>query len=104
MNIIKLIIICVDSWIKNEDIRRVDTSSASVVIDNLSPAQSYSVRVVALNGVGSSLPSGETRINTVHEPPSEAPSNVQVLVLSSTSLKVTWPVRYANVLRSLHVY
>ncbi|MPC83562.1 Down syndrome cell adhesion molecule-like protein 1 [Portunus trituberculatus] len=73
-------------------IRAVEVSGPSSHIPGLAPAHAYLVRVVAVNGVGTSQPSSEVRVSTAHEPPTLPPTNVRVIPISSTSLRVTWQV------------
>jgi len=60
----------------------------------LKPASKYKLRVVAINGVGSSEPSYETVITTMEETPRDPPAEVKVIPMSATELKVTWKVIY----------
>ncbi|KAK8378810.1 hypothetical protein O3P69_009493 [Scylla paramamosain] len=85
-----LIINSTDSWMNAGRIRAVEVSGPGSHIPGLAPAHAYLVRVVAVNGVGTSQPSQEVRVSTAHEPPTLPPTNVRVIPISSTSLRVTW--------------
>ncbi|XP_071549821.1 cell adhesion molecule Dscam1-like [Panulirus ornatus] len=85
-----LIINSTDSWMNVGRIKTVEVSSPAAHIPGLAPAHTYLVRVVGVNAVGTSQPSPEVRVITAHEPPVMPPTNVRVMPISSTSLRVTW--------------
>ncbi|XP_069185985.1 cell adhesion molecule Dscam1 isoform X2 [Procambarus clarkii] len=85
-----LIINSTDSWMNVGRIKTVEVATPLAHISGLAPAHAYLMRVVGVNSVGTSQPSPEVRVTTAHEPPTMPPTNVRVIPISSTSLRVTW--------------
>ena len=78
-----------DSWMNAGRIRAVEVSGPSSHIPGLAPAHAYLVWVVAVNGIGTSQPNPEVQVSTAHKLPTLQPTNVRVIPISSTSLRVT---------------
>ncbi|XP_068223029.1 cell adhesion molecule Dscam1-like isoform X2 [Palaemon carinicauda] len=85
-----LIINSTDSWMNVGRMKTMEVSRPVARVTGLKPAHSYLVRVVGVNSVGASPPSPEVKISTAHEPPTKPASNVRIIPISSTSLRVTW--------------
>ncbi|VVC29919.1 Fibronectin type III,Immunoglobulin subtype,Immunoglobulin-like domain,Immunoglobulin-like [Cinara cedri] len=60
------------------------------VIEGLTPATAYHIRVLAENGIGTSEPSDESQAITQEEAPSMAPQNVRAEAKSTTELLIMW--------------
>ncbi|KAK7021096.1 hypothetical protein SK128_026418, partial [Halocaridina rubra] len=85
-----LIINSTDSWMNVGRIKTMEVSRPFAQITGLTPAHSYLVRVVGVNSVGASPPSPQVSVSTAHEPPTDHVTNVRLIPISSTSLRVTW--------------
>ncbi|XP_071541356.1 cell adhesion molecule Dscam2-like [Panulirus ornatus] len=68
----------------------VEGDQRRVRLDDLLPAMTYTLTVVAENRVGRSEASNPLRVTTQEEPPSGHPQNVAVVAVSSSTLQVTW--------------
>uniref|UniRef100_A0A182WFX7 Down syndrome cell adhesion molecule n=1 Tax=Anopheles minimus TaxID=112268 RepID=A0A182WFX7_9DIPT len=78
------------SW--ENDIDRVivpgDTNEAQV--QQLSPATTYNIRIVAENDIGVSDPSDVVTIITAEEAPSGKPQTIKVEAINQSTLRVSW--------------
>ena len=68
----------------------VGGGSLSAVLEPLSPATRYVVRVVAHGPAGLSAPGPELRLTTRAQRPDGPPLQVSVTAVSSSSLAVSW--------------
>ncbi|CAH4030501.1 unnamed protein product [Pieris brassicae] len=68
----------------------VPGSVTSASVQNLQPATSYHLRIIAENRLGQSEPSQLVQVTTTEEVPSGSPIDVRVEAKSSTELIVTW--------------
>ncbi|VVC97976.1 unnamed protein product, partial [Leptidea sinapis] len=59
-------------------------------VQNLQPATSYHLRIIAENRLGQSEPSQLVQVTTTEEVPSGPPQEVRVEAKSSTELIVSW--------------
>lgn len=85
----------------------VDGSESKATLDELHPATTYSVHVVAENTLGPGAASQELHVRTDEEAPSGAPRRVAVEAVSSTQLSVSWEPppedRWNGILRGHYV-
>ncbi|XP_035219634.1 Down syndrome cell adhesion molecule-like protein Dscam2 [Stegodyphus dumicola] len=65
-------------------------SETSTYLEGLHPGTSYSVQVLAENGVGLSEPSQLRHVQTKEEAPSGAPTDVHAHPIGSKQIEVTW--------------
>ena len=68
----------------------IDGSESKAVIENLHPATTYSIRVIAENTLGPGAASKELIARTDEESPSGPPRQIAVEAVSSTQLTVSW--------------
>ncbi|XP_069361354.1 cell adhesion molecule Dscam1 isoform X3 [Maniola hyperantus] len=68
----------------------VPGSVTSASVQNLQPATSYHLRIIAENRLGQSEPSQLVQVTTTEEVPSGPPLDVRVEAKSSTELTVSW--------------
>ncbi|XP_041984481.1 Down syndrome cell adhesion molecule-like protein Dscam2 isoform X2 [Aricia agestis] len=68
----------------------VPGSVTSASVQNLQPATSYHLRIIAENRLGQSEPSQLVQVTTTEEVPSGPPLDVRVEAKSSTELSVSW--------------
>ncbi|GIY62056.1 down syndrome cell adhesion molecule [Caerostris darwini] len=69
---------------------RVSASETKVTITGLGPGTTYVFKVHAENALGRSGPSQDLTITTEEEAPANAPQDIRVIPLSSSTVKVTW--------------
>ena len=97
----------VDSWQGPNQEITLDGSENKATIDELRPATTYSVRVVAENTLGPGAASQELHVRTDEEAPTGAPRRVAVEAVSSTQLAVSWELppedRWNGILRGHYV-
>ncbi|KAL3972882.1 protein piccolo [Sarotherodon galilaeus] len=67
-----------------------DSSLTHVTLVDLSPSKTYNLRVFAINSVGMSETSNVLTITTKEAAPEGPPLDMQLVALSSSSIKVTW--------------
>ncbi|XP_055921391.1 neogenin isoform X1 [Eupeodes corollae] len=67
-----------------------DSTSQSVILNELRPFTEYTITVVPFNQNGMGDPSNEMKVKTYSSSPSEPPNNVTLEVTSSTSITVHW--------------
>jgi hypothetical protein len=79
-----------DSWQGPSQEVIVDGSDSKAMLDELRPATTYSVRVVAENTLGPGAASQELQVRTDEEAPTGAPRHVAVEAASSTQLALLW--------------
>ncbi|XP_042896897.1 cell adhesion molecule Dscam1-like isoform X2 [Parasteatoda tepidariorum] len=65
-------------------------SELATYLENLHPGTSYSVQVLAENGVGLSEPSQARQLQTKEEAPSAAPTDVHAHSIGSKLIEITW--------------
>ena len=69
---------------------------------NLTPATTYTYRLVSSDSIGDSVPSGKAQATTLDVPPTQA-SDLKAAVISSTELDLTWTDNSDNEL-GFHIY
>ncbi|XP_049876724.1 Down syndrome cell adhesion molecule-like protein Dscam2 isoform X7 [Pectinophora gossypiella] len=79
-----------DSWPTTPQKVIVPGSVTSASVQNLQPATSYHLRIIAENRLGQSEPSQLVQVTTTEEVPSGPPLDVRVEAKSSTELSVSW--------------
>ncbi|CAG9795734.1 unnamed protein product [Diatraea saccharalis] len=79
-----------DSWPTTPQKVIVPGSVTSASVQNLQPATSYHLRIIAENRLGQSEPSQLVQVTTTEEVPSGPPLDVRVEAKSSTELIVSW--------------
>nr|XP_049701279.1 Down syndrome cell adhesion molecule-like protein Dscam2 isoform X20 [Helicoverpa armigera] len=79
-----------DSWPTTPQKVIVPGSVTSASVQNLQPATSYHLRIIAENRLGQSEPSQLIQVTTTEEIPSGPPLDVRVEAKSSTELIVSW--------------
>ncbi|KAH9632597.1 hypothetical protein HF086_001840 [Spodoptera exigua] len=79
-----------DSWPTTPQKVIVPGSVTSASVQNLQPATSYHLRIIAENRLGQSEPSQLIQVTTTEEVPSGPPLDVRVEAKSSTELIVSW--------------
>ncbi|XP_021939407.1 Down syndrome cell adhesion molecule-like protein Dscam2 isoform X3 [Zootermopsis nevadensis] len=79
-----------DSWQGPSQEVIVDGTESKATLDELRPAATYSVHVVAENTLGPGSASLELRVRTDEEAPAVAPRRVAVEAVSSTQLALSW--------------
>ncbi|XP_026321143.1 Down syndrome cell adhesion molecule-like protein Dscam2 isoform X3 [Hyposmocoma kahamanoa] len=79
-----------DSWPSTPQKVIVPGSVTSASVQNLQPATSYHLRIIAENRLGQSEPSQLVQVTTTEEVPSGPPLDVRVEAKSSTELIVSW--------------
>ncbi|XP_037873453.1 cell adhesion molecule Dscam2 isoform X2 [Bombyx mori] len=79
-----------ESWPSTPQKVIVPGSVTSASVQNLQPATSYHLRIIAENRLGQSEPSQPVQVTTTEEVPSGPPQDVRVEAKSSTELIVTW--------------
>ncbi|CAI5651904.1 unnamed protein product [Oreochromis niloticus] len=67
-----------------------DSSLTHVTLVDLSPSKTYNLRVFAINSMGMSETSNVLTITTKEAAPEGPPLDMQLVALSSSSIKVTW--------------
>ncbi|XP_063340697.1 protein sidekick-1-like isoform X2 [Pelmatolapia mariae] len=67
-----------------------DPSLTHVTLVDLSPSKTYNLRMFAINSVGMSETSNVLTITTKEAAPEGPPLDMQLVALSSSSIKVTW--------------
>lgn len=82
--------VIVDSWQGPSQEVIVDGTESKATLDELRPAATYSVHVVAENTLGPGSASLELRVRTDEEAPAVAPRRVAVEAVSSTQLALSW--------------
>ncbi|XP_076349631.1 cell adhesion molecule Dscam1-like isoform X3 [Tachypleus tridentatus] len=68
----------------------IPASETKATITSLSPVTTFSFRVIAVNNLGHSDPSGAVVVTTKEEAPGGPPRGVTIQALSSSQVKVTW--------------
>lgn len=85
----------------------MDGSESKATLDELRPATTYSVNVVAENTLGPGASSQELHVRTDEEAPTGAPRRMAVEAVSSTQLAVSWEPppedRWNGILRGHYV-
>ncbi|XP_068083883.1 cell adhesion molecule Dscam1 [Anabrus simplex] len=79
-----------DVWQVQPSKISVPGTQTTATVQNLSPANSYHLRIMAENRLGMSEPSEVIQVTTQEEVPSGAPQDVRAEARSSTELFVTW--------------
>ncbi|PSN53675.1 Down syndrome cell adhesion molecule-like protein Dscam2 [Blattella germanica] len=79
-----------DSWQGPKQEVIINGSESKVTLEDLHPATTYNIRVVAENTLGPGAASQELRVRTDEEAPSGPPRHIAVEAISSTQLSVTW--------------
>ncbi|XP_063830982.1 cell adhesion molecule Dscam2 [Ostrinia nubilalis] len=79
-----------ESWPTTPQKVIVPGSVTSASVQNLQPATSYHLRIIAENRLGQSEPSQLIQVTTTEEVPSGPPLDVRVEAKSSTELIVSW--------------
>lgn len=79
-----------ESWSNQPSKVVVAGSQTTTTLQNLRPAQTYYIRVLAENRLGLSEPSKEIQVSTLEEVPSGAPLDIRAEARTSTELVVTW--------------
>ncbi|XP_063540746.1 cell adhesion molecule Dscam2 [Cydia strobilella] len=79
-----------ESWPTTPQKVIVPGSVTSANVQNLQPATSYHLRIIAENRLGQSEPSQLVQVTTTEEVPSGPPLDVRVEAKSSTELIVSW--------------
>ncbi|XP_033607218.1 Down syndrome cell adhesion molecule-like protein Dscam2 isoform X3 [Cryptotermes secundus] len=96
-----------DTWQGPSQEVTVDGGESKATLDELRPATTYGVRVVAENTLGPGAASQELRVQTDEEAPTGAPRRVTVEAVSSTQLAVSWEPppedRWNGILRGHYV-
>lgn len=77
-----------DSKVENISISSEDETF--VEIRNLHPAQTYSFKLIAENLIGKSEPGKSLEVTTEEEAPEGPPLKVQILTVTSKSVKIAW--------------
>ncbi|KAI5751952.1 hypothetical protein M8J77_012420 [Diaphorina citri] len=78
------------TWEKDIDRVLVPGEQTLAGVFNLRPAQTYHIRIVAENEIGSSEPSDTVTILTAEEAPSGPPTHIKVEATDQNTLKVSW--------------
>uniref|UniRef100_A0A8D8U9N9 Down syndrome cell adhesion molecule-like protein Dscam2 n=1 Tax=Cacopsylla melanoneura TaxID=428564 RepID=A0A8D8U9N9_9HEMI len=78
------------TWEKDIDRVLVPGEQTLAGVFNLRPAQTYHIRIVGENEIGSSEPSDTVTILTAEEAPSGPPTHVKVEATDQNTLKVSW--------------
>ncbi|XP_063226995.1 cell adhesion molecule Dscam2 [Bacillus rossius redtenbacheri] len=79
-----------DMWQAQPSKLTVPGAQTTATVQNLSPASSYHLRIMAENRLGLSEPSEALQVTTQEEVPSGAPQDVRAEARSSTELFVAW--------------
>nr|CAD7399479.1 unnamed protein product [Timema cristinae] len=79
-----------DVWIAQPTKLTVLGTQTTATVQNLSPASSYHLRIMAENRLGLSDPSEAIQVTTQEEVPSGSPQDVRAEAKSSTELFVAW--------------
>lgn len=79
-----------DDWEKHPDKVIVPGSTTMATIQNLLPANSYHIRIIAENILGKSEPSEVIQVTTQEEAPSGPPTEIYAEPKSSTEIKISW--------------
>ena len=68
----------------------IPATQTTAVLPGLQPSTTYHIRVLAQNSLGFSRPSDIIQVTTAEEAPEGAPTDVHILPVSSTQLRVQW--------------
>ncbi|GLH07043.1 Down syndrome cell adhesion molecule-like protein Dscam2 [Gryllus bimaculatus] len=79
-----------DVWQAQPSKITVPGTQTTATVQNLNPASSYHLRIMAENRLGTSDPSEVIQVTTQEEVPSGSPQDVRAEARSSTELIVTW--------------
>ncbi|XP_071498430.1 receptor-type tyrosine-protein phosphatase delta-like, partial [Diadema antillarum] len=85
---------------------QIDSGTATYIIEELLPYTEYTIRIVAVNSIGSSDPSRSVEATTGEDRPGSPPTEVRARPLSGSTIIVQWgaPATPNGLLKGYYVY